>query len=341
MKPAPREIERLLRAPPATLGGALVFGPDQGLVRERADLLARAVAGDLGDAFRVAQLTPAGVRDDPARLSDETRALAFGGGRRLVWVRGPGEAPIDAVEHALGGTGPGSFLLIEAGDLAARAPLRRLFEAAAAAVAIACYPEEGESLERVMQGILAEHGARATPETLAFLGQRLGGDRQLVRREIEKLILYAAGGGAAIGLADAEAVTGDVTELTLDDIAAAVAGGEHAALSRLLDKAFQQGESAIGVLRAVMRHLHRLLEATAQRERGATPEAAMAALRPPVFFRQQPAFRAALRTWSSAKLLVVLELVLKAEIVCKTSGIPAAAVCGYTLTRIAHAARRS
>lgn len=343
MKAAPREIERLLRAPPARLCGALVFGPDEGLVRERAALLARAIVDDPGDAFRVAELTPATVREDPARLADEVQAIAFGGGRRLIWVRGPGELPADATERALACAGRDTFFLVEAGDLPARAPLRRLFEAAEAAIAIACYPEEGEALERAMQGMLADLGAHAGPEVLAFLAQRLGGDRQLVRREIEKLALHAGGtsGLATITVADAEAVIGDVTALTLEDIAAATAAGDQAGLGRQLGKAFLHGESPVSVLRAMLRYLHRMLEATALRERGASPEAAMAALRPPVFFRQQRSFSAALGTWSSAKLVVALDLVLEAEVACKTTAIPAEAVCGYTLARIAHAARRS
>ena len=65
----------------------LLYGPDAGLVRERAEALAKKTVTDLQDPFRVALLTGAMIAEDPARLIDEMAAQAFGGGRRLVRVQ--------------------------------------------------------------------------------------------------------------------------------------------------------------------------------------------------------------------------------------------------------------
>ena len=65
----------------------LLYGPDAGLVRERADVLAKKIVPDVQDPFRVALLTGAMITEDPARLLDEMAAQALGGGRRLVRIQ--------------------------------------------------------------------------------------------------------------------------------------------------------------------------------------------------------------------------------------------------------------
>jgi DNA polymerase-3 subunit delta len=47
-----------------------------------------------------------------------------------------------------------------------------------------------------------------------------------------------------------------------------------------------------------------------------------------------------MRTWSAATLAQALDSLTQAEIDCKTTGLPAVAVCGQALMAIAAAARR-
>ena len=87
MKVAPKDADRFAKAPPSELRAALVYGPDSGLVNERLRLLATSVVEDLGDPFRVVELSGSELRSDPARLADEAAAISFTGGRRLVKLR--------------------------------------------------------------------------------------------------------------------------------------------------------------------------------------------------------------------------------------------------------------
>ncbi|MDE0383956.1 MAG: DNA polymerase III subunit delta, partial [Defluviicoccus sp.] len=77
MKIAPARAERFLAAPPEGLRACLFYGPDGGLVRERAQALGRRHVGDLGDAFRVASVAPAALADEPGLLADEAAQLSL------------------------------------------------------------------------------------------------------------------------------------------------------------------------------------------------------------------------------------------------------------------------
>jgi len=340
MKIAPAEAERFVRGPDPAWTAVLVYGPDQGLVRERARKIAASVVEDLADPFRVTELTAAALRDDPARLSDEAFALSLTGGRRVVRLRDAGEAAAVALDGVLATASADDILVVgEAGDLGPRSKLRKLFEAAAGAAAMACYADDARSLGEVIRETLGQAGLGATPDAIAYLSDHLGSDRMLSRMELEKLATYAFGANE-VTLEDAEAVVGDGAATTLDDIVYSTAEGNSSSLDRTLQRAFDEGVNSVAVVRAAQRHFQRLHRAAGGVAAGNTPEQALKALRPPVFFKRSASFRGQLQMWNVGRLAGALEALTDAEIACKTTGVPAEASSRRILLGIARQAAR-
>ena len=341
MKVAPAAADRFVDAPPAAIRAVLIYGPDTGLVQERAARLTRAVVDDPRDPFRVADIAAAALRDDPARLADEAAAMALTGGRRVVRIHDAGDPLGELLAGFLAAPPAGDTLVaVEAGNLGPRSPLRRAFEDAGHAAAIACYADEGRSLEAVIRETLAQNRIAVSPDAMTYLCANLGSDRLVSRSELEKLSLYMGAGGE-VTLADAVSSVGDSAMMTLDDLAFAAGAGDVAGLPRLLDRVQQEGVAPVTVLRTVARHFLRLHLAGGLIAEGGSPDAAMKALRPPVFFKQADAFRAQLRRWPPARAEIALAAIGRAEISCKTTGLPAETVCQQALLRIAAMARRN
>src|SRR5215468_9558138 len=59
----------------------LVFGPDSGLVRERAEALIRASVDDVNDPFSLARLDGNDLAAEPTRLVEEANTVPLFGGR--------------------------------------------------------------------------------------------------------------------------------------------------------------------------------------------------------------------------------------------------------------------
>jgi DNA polymerase III subunit delta len=307
-----KSVERFIKAPDPAARAILVFGADDGLVRERAAALARTIVPDLGDPFRVAEFSGEALVSDPAKLADEAAALAFGGGRRVVRVRGCGNAAAPAFKSFLDAPMGDALVVADAGELDTRSVLRKLFEAAENAAALACYPDEGRDLAALIRATLQQDGVRASDEALAWLAQRLGGDRAATRGELAKLALYA-GRGAEIDLDQARAVVGETAEVEADDAAMAAALGDVAGLARALDRLDAEGTNAVAVLRAAQRLFTRLHLCACHVAEGTDPGAAMAKLRPPVFWKEQDAYKRALRRLDDRALGRALALLLGAE----------------------------
>ncbi|MGD9537823.1 MAG: DNA polymerase III subunit delta [Alphaproteobacteria bacterium] len=342
MKIDQRSADRFCRAPGDEIRAILLYGPNEGLVRERAEQAARAVVPDANDPFRLASLSMATLRDDPARLADELGALSFGGGRRVVRVNAAGDALTGAIESALALPGD-ALLLVEAGELGPRSSLRLFFERADKSVAaVPCYEESVASAESVIAAQLREAGFAIDDDAAARLIERTSGDRAQLRGELGKLVLYlgkAEGRRAAVTRADVDAVIGDGGTLSLDEVCDAVALGDLAALDVAVTRAERQGMAAVPMLRAVARHLMRLHYAAGRVAAGQPADAVMKSLRPPIFFAAQPAFRRQLNQWSPARLAEALQLIADAEADCKSTGTPSSAVCARALLRVAGAAR--
>lgn len=340
MKIQPARADAFARAPAAQVYAVLLYGPDSGLVRERGELLARAVVPEPDDPFRAIELTPADIKADPARLSDEAAAISMTGGRRVVRLRDApdGLAPVLADYLAKPPCAPGqaALIVIEAGDLSPRSPLRKLFEDAKNAAAVACYLDDTAQLETVIRSALAAENISVTPDALEFLTENLGGDRMVTRRELEKLALFAGTGGR-IDLADAAACIGDTSAMAMDAVAFDTAAGDVAGLDKALERVFQEGVTAVGIVRGVMRHFDRLQQAAASVAAGDSEEAAMAALRPAVFWKDKDRFRAQMRRWTDDRAGVALSRLVETEILCKTTGMPDQTVCRQTLFELAQA----
>ena len=206
-------------------------------------------------------------------------------------------------------------------------------------MAVPCHGDEGRGLEAVIGETLGARNVAVDGEAMAYLCDNLGVDRMVSRTELEKLALYVGDGGTA-SLSAAVACVGDSAAMTLDDIAFAAGSGQHHDLVRGLTRAYQEGATPVGVLRVAARHFQRLHRAAGRIANGEPVEAAIRALRPPVFFKRTNAFRAQLRGWSARRLGAALEVLTEAEIQCKSTGLPAQEVCGQALLRIASAAQK-
>lgn len=332
MKARGAEIDRFCARPPAGAAGALIYGEEVSVVAARREALAAAVVGPEGAAeMRLDRLTGDMLRRDPAALDTALRARGFFPGRRCVVLTEAGDADAPAVAAALGeAAGPDAFLLVTAGALSARSALRKIFEDAKTAWALACYadPPRGATLR---EWYAAAGGGAAEAEALAAL-EALGqaSPPEAIRRLVETLALYKLGDAAPLSAADVAAVAPLETDAAVDALVAAAADGRPAE-ARLGAAA---PETVVMALRRHFRALHGVL-ATMEAERCA-PEAAVAKQRPPVFWKAQKPLAAQARRWRLPQAEAALRLLHETEADLRGAGhLPKRAIAERALIRIA------
>jgi DNA polymerase-3 subunit delta len=303
------EVESFLARPDAAFRVVLLYGPDKGLVSERAVAFARGAGYALEDPFAVVRLDGAAVEADPGRLVDEARTVPLFGGERLVWVReaGNGKSLAEAIKHLASQPPRDARVLIEAADLKKGALLRSTVEAASHAMALPCYSDDSRSIDALIDAALAADGLGITLEARHALKESLGGDRLATRAELEKLCLYARG-RERIGLDDVRDAVGDVAGLSTDEVVDAVLAGRLKEFERVFDRHLRSGAPGFLVLSAMSRQFQTLQTMREAVETGGkTPAAAVASARPPIFFSRRRTVEEALARWSLPAISHALE----------------------------------
>src|SRR3954470_16314451 len=197
-----KEIDAFLARPDSGRPIILLYGPDAGLVRERAEALIASAVDDPNDPFSLVRLDGDDLSAEPSRLVDEAMTIPMFGGRRAIRVRAGSRSFASGVETVTDSPLKDCRIVIEAGELRPESPLRKACERARTAVAIACYPDGERDIARLIEDELRISNLRMAAAARAALVALLGGDRQASRNELRKLVLYAHGGG----------------EVTLDDV---------------------------------------------------------------------------------------------------------------------------
>jgi DNA polymerase III subunit delta len=316
----------------------LVFGPDAGLVSERATAIIKASVDDPNDPFALARLEGEDISAEPSRLVEEAQTMPLFGGRRAVWVKAGSRNIAPAVEALLGAPLAECRVVIEAGDLRRNAPLRALCERAKNAAALPCYADSERDRARLVDEEMRAAGLTLAPDARALLIPLLGGDRAASRNEIRKLTLYAHGRGQ-VGIDDVTAVVSDASALALEDIVDAAFAGRPAELETQLGKARTAGSPAGSILFNAQRQVAQLHKWRIAIEGGVA--FSLDAVQPPLHFRRKTLVEAALKAWNAARLAVTMSDLAEAVLESRRKPALADTIAERALLAIAANGRRS
>ena len=299
------EVERFLRRPDLKAGVLLVYGPDSGLVRETAQKLVRHYAGSGADDMGLVTLDGSELDGDPGRLLVEAKTASLFGERRVVRVRGAGKSLTVPLSELIEDPA-GAIVVLEAGNLLPRDALRAQVEAAKTGRALPCYADSDETILRLINESFSQAGIRAEPDVATTLRDTLGNDREITRRELEKLVLYAAQ-SKVLTRDDVLVLCADNAALVLDEVADAIGTGHAERLDAALSRALAAAVNPQQLLAAVTQHFAQLRRWRTIVDAGTAPRDVLEGARPKPHFSRKASLEQQVRLWSDASLSIAGE----------------------------------
>lgn len=329
-------VARYLQRPDPGSAGLLIHGADGGRVGEaRRAALAALLGPGAEEEMRLARVSAADLRRDPARLADALRASGFFPGPRAVLVEDATDGLSALLAEALAGQAPeDARLVVTAALLPARSKLRKLFEGHPTARAAALYDDPPTRAE--VEAKLARAGVAADRDALARLeGLAAEMGAGAFDRLLETLALLRHGEEGPATEADVEAAAPASGAAAPDALVEAVAEGRAEAVAPLVGRLAAQGTGAVGLLVAAERHF-RALHAASVLPGG------VQALRPPVFGPRRDALARQARRWGPARAEEALGILLEADLALRSAGAraPDLALAERALIRVAMLGRR-
>ncbi|UYN98759.1 MAG: DNA polymerase III subunit delta [Devosia sp.] len=303
------EVARFLNRPDLDEGIFLAYGPDGGLVRETAQRLIRHFgAGDA--AADVTIFDGPELAADPSLLVLEARSVSLFGGKRIIRVRNATKALVMPLTELRDDPG-GAVIVLEADNLPPRDALRALVEAAKLGRALPCYPDTDETLASLMRDSFNQAGIRIDGDVIPTLRDILGNDREVTRREIEKLSLYAAA-SKELTREDVLLLCADNGALAIDAILDATGSGQAERLELALNRALSANVNPQQLLAMLNTHFANLRRWRVEVDAGKGARAVLDGQRPKPHFSRIGALEQQLRLWSDAALAVATERLLQA-----------------------------
>jgi len=327
-----RDISAYLAKPHFDQKVILLYGPDQGLVTERADFIAGQSGVDLSDPFCLIRLDADDAVADSARLADEAHTIGMFGGARLIRVSGTTRRDLGKAVKPLLQTPPeDAVVIIEAGDLKRNSGLLNQLSKSPNALCIACYQDMDSALEQLIDEEITGKSLKIDRETRSYVKSMLGDNRMVSRGELAKLALYCDG-REAVTMDDVRDIMGDASKLVVDDLIDAVSVGNAARLQEVLPKAMEAGNSADMITWSVLRHFQFLHLARSKVEQKRQPASSVIdGARPPIHFTRKDAVKRAVGIWPLERLGRALARLDATFFESRQKSESAAALAGTTL----------
>jgi DNA polymerase-3 subunit delta len=334
-----KEIDAFLARPDSGRPIILLYGPDAGLVRERAEALLASAVDDPNDPFSLVKLDGDELSAEPSRLVDEALTIPLFGGRRAIRVRAGSRSFASGVDALADSPLKDCRVVIEAGELRPESPLRKACERAKTAVAIGCYPDTERDLARLIDDELRISKLRIAPDARAALVSLLGGDRQASRNELKKLALYSHSEGE-VTLDDVMAVVSDASELKLDPIVDGAFAGKPELVESEFAKAMIAGTYPGMIISAAQRQAAWLHKSALALAEGTPVSTLLEGGFPRLHFSRKPNVETALRNFSPARLASIIDQLAVAALDMRKQTSLAAVIAQRVLLSIAVNAKR-
>jgi DNA polymerase III subunit delta len=334
-----KEIDAFLARPDPGRPIILLYGPDAGLVRERADALLASAVDDPNDPFSLVRLDGDELSAEPSRLVDEAMTIPLFGGRRAIRVRAGSRSFASGVDTLAEQPIKDCRIVIEAGELRPESPLRKACERAKTAVAIACYADDANQLTRLIDSELRISNLNIASDARAALMALLGGDRQASRNELKKLALYSHG-GREVTLDDVMAVVADASELKIDPIVDGAFAGRPDLVESEFAKAMVAGTYPGMIISAAQRQAAWLHKSALALAEGTPLSTLLDSGFPRLHFSRKSNVETALRNFSPARLLAIIEQLATAALETRKQASLAAVIAQRALLSIAVNAKR-
>src|ERR1700736_3060848 len=334
-----KEIDAFLARPDPGRPIILLYGPDAGLVRERAEALLASAVDDPNDPFSLVRLDGDELSAEPSRLVDEAMTVPLFGGRRAIRVRAGSRSFASGIETLADSPLKDCRIVIEAGELRPESPLRKACERAKTAVAIACYPDGERDLAKLIDDELRLSNLRIATEARATLIALLGGDRQASRNELKKLALYAHGGGE-VTLDDVMTVVSDASELKIDPIVDGAFAGRPDLVESEFAKAMVAGTYPGMIISAAQRQAAWLHKSALTIAEGTPVSILLDSGFPRLHFSRRANVETALRNFNAARLAAIIDQLATAALEMRKHASLAALIAQRALLSIAVNAKR-
>ena len=207
-------------------------------------------------------------------------------------------------------------ILINAGNLDKKSKLRIFFEKDKSFICSAFYPDNNQSLLRIASSYLKSKNILISQLNLNFIIDRSNEDRELLYKELDKIILYAKTGKKI----DLEVVNKLTTSSEDSNISILIdnclAKNKKKTLNMLNDNNYNDDDS-ITIIRTFLNKLKKLLVLSISYENNQNLDLTINSAKPAIFWKDKEIIKLQINKWQTKQIKELIYKLNKLELIAK------------------------
>ncbi len=328
MKIAPYKIDSFINSLPDNkeIFGALIYGPESGLVSINTTKIANLIVPNSSDPFLISNIDVKQLEADNALIMDEFVSIPMLGGRKLIRVDNANNKITNSLKEIFGNnkkdgkfskpTGE-NFILINAGQLEASSSLRKFAEINPHFASIACYEDNEMTIKNIIKERLAHYGLNVEEGVVDIIVNKFGKNRFIILNELEKLSIYM-NNDKLVTRDIIQNVIADISQISINEFINSFFDLNLQKSNYFLEKLFSEKINAIAIIRFLSNYFIKLYTVQQNIANGSNLEQEIKSQR--IFFKQEPIFRKHLKIWNLSSIKTLLLKLQELEIKSKSSG---------------------
>ncbi len=333
------QVSKYLQKPDLDYGIFLLFGPNNGLIFENSQRLINYYKNLYANSINEITLEAAQIIENSSILEVEARNLPMFADLVLIRVRGVNNRLSPIIKKLIEDM-PKSIIILEAAKLKLSDNLVKILEKHDLARTLPCYQDDERAITDIILQNFANENIVIDNDAIAILRNILGNDRELIRRELEKLNIFAQE-TKSISATDVILLCGDNANITIDKINDFLGTAHVEKLDRELAKALNNNLlDAQRILISALNHFSFLRLLRIEFDKGVSARAIIDKQRPPIHFSRKKSLEQQLRLWSDERLRLASERIYQAIYESRKTPTLAPAITKRSLMAISLAASK-
>ena len=208
------------------------------------------------------------------------------------------------------------LIIIEANNLDKKSKLRSFFEKNKNFVCVAFYPDNQESLSKIIYNFLKENNVKISQSNLNLIVNKCNGDRGVLKNELNKILFFVKSN----------------KKLTEENLLKLINLIENYSISELIDNCLAKNknktllmlnenifkvEDCVIITRTFLQKLKRLLKLNKEFNKNSNIEKTLSEAKPPIFWKDKENVKQQINNWDRNDILKLLKTVNQIELLVK------------------------
>ena len=297
----------------------LVFGQDSSLILEKISILEKKIIQEGDDSsFSKITLDYNNIEQDYSILTHEIQGLSLINKRKFILIENLSASITKEFKEILSSYNSEHMVVLKAGELSPSSSLRKFFESENNLAAIPCYAPDTLQIKQLVHKKIHESNIDLPQEYIDFIVKNSRGEYSSMVMEIDKILCYAEGGNKITLDVIKELLSAPSEKNSYDPLIKSIISGDYISSEKEFIKLTYSGVHVVAIARNIANYFIKLLKVKTQIYQGKNEKESISSIKPPIFFKNLPEFRAGIKKYTIQDLVLTINSLTKIEEKCKT-----------------------